>query len=537
MRATELTIQSDPTPGAAPCGAPESGAASAAWTATILASAVWKIALAALLTRWVLVDDAYITLRYAKNAVERGELVYNSGEPVFGVTAPLWAFVTSGLYALFGGGGVEMAVLVLGVALWSLGAWIVGRSVSGVARPAVVGVFLLAPSFVDNQMLGMETPLFVVLALGAMAAAAAGRARLSAVCAGFLLVTRPEGVLLAPFLLYALARSRSGSSGGPLGAAAALRRLASPSVLALLLGPGLAWTAFALHRYGSVLPQSMVAKSGWSSDHYESLFSLVSALLTVPRLTFLPFVDYLPRFLSLAVAAATLAAVAWVLLVNVVRGTERSRAWLGFYLLYLAFYLAGMGATEASWYSVPSSVALLLAAEPALPRFLARPRPATALVLAVLLATASTFAVARRAPLLHSYEDGYGACAELLDDLPEAQPPEDHRVVIGEIGVFGYRSRHPIVDVGALVSPEVLPLKSADASFVSIVRDTGASFFVISEVALERNAYPSVGKVWRDDGERSWLEDRCRLAGARNRKLVYRVTDAPDRSAPGARRP
>jgi len=490
----------------------------------ILFSAAWKLALAALVTHWVLVDDAYITLRYAKNAVERGALVYNPGQAVFGVTAPLWAFVTTGLYAL-AGAHVERAVIVLNVALWSLAAWLVARSTPRPARLTVLALFLLAPSLVDNQMLGMETPLFVVLALGAASAALGARVRTCAACAGLLFVSRPEGVLFAPFLLYALSRAAARSSGAPLGLVGALRRLARPAPLALLFGPGLAWIAFSLARYGSVVPQSMLAKSGWNSAHYESLFSFESALMTVPRMTFLPFVDYFPRALALGLAAATVAVVAWVVRANVVRGSARSRAWLGFYLVYLGFYLLGKGATEASWYSVPSSVALLLAAEPAWPRFLRAPRPATVGALVLALVAAGTLAVVRRAPLLQSYEDGYGQCAATLNALPEAWPPDAQRVVIGEIGVFGFRSVHPVVDVGALVSPEVLPLKNAGASFVSIVRDTRASFFVISAVALERNEYPSVGEVWRDEAERAWLEQRCRPIAAHRGKLVYRVLD------------
>jgi len=82
-----------------------------------------------------------------------------------------------------------------------------------------------------------------------------------------------------------------------------------------------------------------------------------------------------------------------------------------------------------------------------------------------------------------------------------------HRVVIGEIGVFGFESLHAVTDVGALVSPEVLPWKNAGHSFVRIVRSAGASAFVISERALERNEYPTVGVVWANSEERAWLDE------------------------------
>jgi len=482
------------------------------WLSWLALGALWKLGLLAFVTRGVLVDDAYITLRYARHAAEGAGLVYNPGEPVFGVTSPAWAFVTWALHASLGD-ATPAAVAVLGVLLGSLGAWLCLLQLPPRGRDLGLALCLLAPSLVDNQLLGMETPLFVALVLGAAHGALRGRAVLAASCAGLCVVTRPEGVLLAPFLLWAFARE--------VGRGNALRELTRPPALAALVGPGLAWCAFALARYGSVLPQSMLAKSGWNSEHYAGLFSATSALLTVPRLTFLPFVDRLPVALALATAVATTLAVAGILAWNARRGTPTSRLWAGFYLAYVAFYLLGKGATEASWYSVPSTVAILLAAGPLLPRPTARLLPAVALA----LLCASTWAAFVRAGLLRSYVDGYGACARELERLPG-----EHRVAIGEIGVFGYASRHAVTDVGALVSPEVLPWKNAGHSFARIVRESGADLFVVSQVALDRNHYPSVGPVWADDEEAAWLANDCRLVCRHEDKLAYQVSRALPRA-------
>src|ERR1044071_516681 len=47
------------------------------------------------------IDDAFIVLRYARNLVDTGELVFNAGEGVSALTSPLHALVMAGLYALF----------------------------------------------------------------------------------------------------------------------------------------------------------------------------------------------------------------------------------------------------------------------------------------------------------------------------------------------------------------------------------------------------------------------------------------------------
>lgn len=500
-----LVASGDEPVGAAPLGA---GVVRLLW-GSVLVKLVF-----ALSTGFVLVDDAYIHLRYARNLVETGAFVYNAGEPVFGLTSPLYGLVCALLYAI-SGPFVEHAVLLSNVALWTGAAVLIARRLPVDARLAVSALFLLAPVFVDNQLLGMETPLFVLLLVGAVTSAREGRARASAAWYGLALVTRPEAVLLAPFLLLGLA-SHSGWR-------ASREKLLQPRTLAALLAPGVAWVTYALLHYGSIVPQSMQAKTGWNNEHYDALFDLRAALLTAPRLTFLPFLDYFPSALAWALTASVWAALAWVVRANIRGGDADSRLWLGFYLVYLAFYIAGKGATEASWYAVPASVAFLLAARPALPGWLRAPGPRTALALVAVLLATSLVSVQRRGPLLRSYVAGYGACADALEAWPSARPAATAKVVIGEIGVFGFRTSHPVVDVGALVSPEVLPWKNAGYSFCRIVQEADADYFVISNIALENNHYPSVGAVWANDEERRWWEERCRPVHAFLDKQTFEV--------------
>lgn len=482
------------------------------WVAWIAAAALIRVLYAALVTDFVLVDDAYITLRYAKNAAATGALVYSQGEAVFGVTSPLWGFVTWGLMELVGQRGIEVAVVLLGIALSSAMALRIAQRLPDSCRGITLGLLLFAPVFVDNQMLGMETPLVAFLAVFAMDAALRGRLTSASFWAGLLMVARPEGVLFAPALLYAASTAHGGVRE-------ALRGLVRPVNALLLLAPGLAWIAFALQRYGTVLPQSMVAKSGWNSAHYDALGTAAHLWFSVARLTFVPFIDYLPAVMGHAITAALVVAIGWILWANVTHGTPMSRAWMGLYVVYMTFYLLGKGATEASWYAVPSSLALLLAAGPAIPRALASGRRAQRLAVpsAAALVVASTVFVQMRAPLLQSYVDGYGACADALEAL---ERPHEERVLIGEIGVFGFRTEHALIDVGALVSPEVLPIKNRGVSLVRMAQDTEATWLVVSDIALEKNAYPSVGDVWSSEAEREWLESSILIAHCRDKRLL-----------------
>ena len=112
------------------------------------------------------VDDAYISFRYAQNAIRGNGLMFNPGERVEGFTNFLW---TAGMIPIEGAGiDVGRASMVLG-ALIGLGLmWLVIRFAQYVDAPRGVGwlaALLLAVdgSFVLWAVSGLETVLFAFL--------------------------------------------------------------------------------------------------------------------------------------------------------------------------------------------------------------------------------------------------------------------------------------------------------------------------------------------------------------------------------------
>jgi hypothetical protein len=60
----------------------------------IITLVVLGMAMRVLLLWWsggTMIDDAYITVRYAQNLIDEGAQVYNAGQHVLGVTCPLYA--------------------------------------------------------------------------------------------------------------------------------------------------------------------------------------------------------------------------------------------------------------------------------------------------------------------------------------------------------------------------------------------------------------------------------------------------------------
>jgi hypothetical protein len=157
------------------------GLLAGAWLATMLAdrpgralplgAALGALALAPqLLGAWML-DDAFISFRYARNALLGSGLVFNPGERVEGYTNFLWTV----LFVPIIGMGANPAIasltltLLLGTATAAL-VWLGARRLAGPA-PALAALAMLvsgAPFVLYTvRGSGMETALFTLLTLGA----------------------------------------------------------------------------------------------------------------------------------------------------------------------------------------------------------------------------------------------------------------------------------------------------------------------------------------------------------------------------------
>lgn len=155
------------------------------------------------------VDDAYITARYASEVAAGNGVVFNPGEPpVEGVTNLAWTFwIALGLKLGFGaldwmiGWGWVCAVAALGLVVLLTRA-LTGRDDSIVALPAL----LLAgvPHFAVIATNGLETAQWVAAVLAAVwgwLALTGGRRWLAGALGALLVWVRPEGIAVAGLLI------------------------------------------------------------------------------------------------------------------------------------------------------------------------------------------------------------------------------------------------------------------------------------------------------------------------------------------------
>lgn len=241
-------------------------------------------------------DDAFIVARYAANAADRGELVFNAGERISALTSPLQALLLTLLHAAFGESLRPYKALM--VVLAPAAIVVLARAIPEPRRRVLfVAVALTSPLLVMWTAGGLETPLLAaalcVLVSAVVrldAAPSTGRAAAVSVAAGICLLARFDAVLfVGPLLLFAGWRAAR-SAGRPL---RLLAHLALPATL--LVG---AWLLFSLMYYGDPLPVSAYVKRPAVRAVIASPVRLVELAMYALNFLVLTWVALLPAVLG-----------------------------------------------------------------------------------------------------------------------------------------------------------------------------------------------------------------------------------------------
>lgn len=194
-------------------------------------------------------DDAFITLRYAENlAAERG-FVYNPGapwEPLLGTTTPAFTVILAAARLLRA--DLATFAVVFNALCDAAIVWLIVRRVlpmSRIASLTAVALFAVLPELNRISAGGMESPLFVLCALGSVCLAHARRPVPAGLLAAFTAAVRPEGVLLFPLLAWRSMRDWR-----------TLLRFCLPAA-----SVGLVYLVVMTAYFGSAIPHSVVAKA------------------------------------------------------------------------------------------------------------------------------------------------------------------------------------------------------------------------------------------------------------------------------------
>jgi hypothetical protein len=274
--------------------------------AFIGAGGIWLNSIEFLGTRYfVLVDDAMISMRYARNLAAGDGLIWNIGERVEGYTNLLWTLVM----ALVHLPGIPEAytslvvmlinwALLIGI-LWLVSAVLRRLGVGSVWQYVTLLLLALDQNLIHWTFSGFETTLTAFLAMLSLWALLAGRTRLFAVALALLPLTRSDAGLIALLLglLYLWEQ----------------RATPRPAVLLLALTtlPAVGQIVFRLAYYGDLLPNTYFQKMSPQIDERTviglsyalRLFDYLLPLALLLVAVFLAGVDRRLRWLAAAVGA------------------------------------------------------------------------------------------------------------------------------------------------------------------------------------------------------------------------------------------
>ncbi len=394
------------------------------------------------LTFGFVVDDAFISFRYAQNLLDGHGLVFNPGEQVEGYSNLLWVLLTSfgmklGLPALLWarilGVGAMAGILALAPGIVRT---LAPRATEFSATPGRVAQLLLAASGASAcwMLSGLETPLFTLWAVLAWRLAL-GRNTLGVGLVGVLLVlTRPEGPALAViFMIWSLA------PGGSDAAFFNLRRWLGWLILILGVAVFFIWRHDV---YGWWLPNTYYAKTGdWGGQIKTGLpYTLSFLLFYVLSLAMVGGAAGLGGGFATRKTRDTLYGVGlviiWLIYTTVIGGDMLGM--FRFFVPILPIMIIGtvVMAAEAGWLSQPTTAAVF------------------ALILGVALLPASLWGKERRLVSIHMSEANLGGWILAGDALAE-QLPRKSVIALGPAGYIPWKTNLKTYDFYGLVDPEI----------------------------------------------------------------------------------
>jgi len=299
------------------------------------------------LVRGALVDDAFITLSYARNLAARLHWGLIAAEPANAATSPLNVLLLGGATALLRLGGGLYPVAGLGIVFVGSAvamAWAWGTVAAALRLPLLAPALGLALVLLNPLVLsstGLEVLLIPTVLVGMLAAAVRGRPLAFGVLAGLAVLTRLDLVVFVVPLALAAPDVR--------------RRL--PVAVAAAATVALPWFAWSWWYFGSAIPDTFAIKTvqrsfgPWTFGN--GPLDLFARAPLATAVAFAPAVLGIVALLGW-VAAAVLRR--QILRPDLLPAVALGAAGIGYYAVY-----ARLGVPPYQWYYVPSIVSLSIA--------------------------------------------------------------------------------------------------------------------------------------------------------------------------------
>lgn len=468
-------------------------------------------------------DDAWIHLEFARS-LSRGHGFAFNGHVVYGDTSPLWVWLLVLVHAVIPqwmAAGKTLTALAAVFALWGAFAFAqrltagLGAAASRIFAAAMVLVLVVNPYFAYWAFSGMEALAAVGLVCWGLVAISGSsterpiaphRFLLGCACAGIAPLLRPEMsfyTLLLGLVLFVRWVNL------PVRAARKLGLFFAGFLL--VIGPGIAWAAYAMHTFGSFTPNTNAAKRAGPGDsvlrHLFQVYAFGFPLVVIGLVglaAWLAFGRRRPGSVSGAAFSRALDTGGWLLF-----------AWTA---VNCVFYVANHTYVQTRYIFVTApvlTIALMAIAAKLWPR-LYRAGVAFGLLFGVGISLLATWDLIRNKVQV---DRDYAALASFFRTLPPNSPVAHY-----SIGEAAFLSEHPIVDLGGITRPGIIPFMwdATDNRRIWWAHEQGARF-----VVLDHSPEPGSTLVWsRAIPTTGWFLNPGRYR-AKEMLMVWQLPSAP----------
>ncbi len=442
-------------------------------------------------------EDALITFRYSENILAGKGFVFNPGEQVLGTTTPLLTILLAIGGFVFGTAAIpifaKIMLSVMGLLAGLATCYVIWRAGFRFFTGIVFLVlFLSHPIVMMTSTGGMETPLVLGLMAGSLLFFQARKDMWAGGLLALLTLTRIDGLIWTGLLFLAMT----------------LRERQVPWRAALVFGlVWLPWGIFSLVYFGTLLPNSLVAKQIVGAD---------------PRVMADPTIvsKYINWLISgINIDGTSNLALAWGLACPLgIVGIVAKRAVISNWLIVafpIAFGLAmfiGRAPTIFEWYLVPMTwsaiilgaigigeiISLAFLKAKSIPRMLIGVILAGVVLVNIGMALAS--ANTRSFENWRTWQANEDGLRKRVGEWLAANTKPDALVAMEAIGYQGYYSQRRVLDLAGLTSPAVVDIwresRSSAESFRKIITRLHPDYVVLRSMEVDNNSHFHGGRLF-----------------------------------------
>lgn len=420
-------------------------------------------------SRSSVIDDAFITYRYAYNFADGNGLVYNIGENVLGTTTPGYALFIGILATILGKSliplisitvnliAIILLMVVLAIAVYRL------STIYYLAILSPLLVIVSRPTIFEIST-GMETSIFLLLITSAITLIIYRHWRIASLIAGLTIWIRPEGVFLI------------GLVGLTVLFMAMRRQLSWKKFIISVAGlviPAIVYFIMLITIYGTYLPQSIVSKvSGLYEIPFTQQVVKVGPQIASPFILIVELLYGAEDVSAIILLASTLIIALFAITIGTMQLIKLDKVlWIipAFFFINVVFYLS-RSTLLFHWYHANYHLAATILMVfgighiiYSIAKTISEAHKLTiTLITCILIFVVPTVATIPYLELLNEEpQDNFANertlyYRQLLDDVGE-QIPIDAVIATPEIGYLGFRLiDYYILDTAGLVSPQVV---------------------------------------------------------------------------------